>query len=262
MIDLHTHVLPGIDDGPATVEDSLAFARVAAAAGTTEIVATPHVTWDIANTAAIVAEGVASLQAAFDAEGIAIRLRTGGELAISRAVELDDEELRGLRLGGGEWILAECPLSAAAAGFEALLHHLQSRGNRIVLAHPERSPVIQRHPDKLRAFVDAGMLSSITAGSLTGRFGSTVQRFTHDLVVEGLVHNVASDAHDPRRRRPGMAGPIAEADEDLPGLADRTEWLCLDVPRAIFDGGPIPRPPGDTPQRRKRGLFRRGGRSR
>jgi hypothetical protein len=72
-----------------------------------------------------VAEGVAALQAELDAEGIAIRLRTGGELAIARAVELDDEELRGLRLGGGDWILAECPLSPSAAGFEALLHHLQ-----------------------------------------------------------------------------------------------------------------------------------------
>jgi len=264
VIDLHTHVLPGVDDGPATVEGSLELARLAAERGTTEIVATPHVSWDVPTSAATVAEGVAALQPRLDEEGIAIRLRTGGELAISRATELDDEELRGLRLGGGEWILAECPLSSAATGFDALLHHLQARGNRILLAHPERSPVLQRDPAKLRAFLDAGMLASITAGSLVGRFGSTVQRFTHDLVEEGLVHNVASDAHDARRRPPGMAGPLREADADLPGLADRTEWMCVDVPRAILDGGPVPRPPGDAPRRRSRHrrLLRRGGRSR
>ncbi len=262
MIDLHTHVLPGIDDGPATVEGSLELARAAADAGTTEIVATPHVTWEIANTAQTVAGGVAALQPQLDAAGIGIRLRTGGELAISRASDLDDDELARLRLGGGEWLLAECPLTSTAAGFETLLHRLQARGHRIVLAHPERSPVLQRSPDKLRAFVDAGMLTSITASSLTGRFGSTVQRFTHDLVVEELVHNVASDAHDTQRRPPGMAAAIAEADADLPGLAERTEWLCVDVPRAILDGGPVPRAPNDTPRRRKRGWFRRGGRSR
>ena len=102
-----------------------------------------------------------------------------------------------------------------------LLHHLQARGHRIVLAHPERSPALQRDPGKLAALVDAGMLCSITAGSLVGRFGSTVQRFTFDLVQEGLVHNVASDAHDARRRPPGMAEEITQADADLPGLAIR-----------------------------------------
>ena len=96
MIDLHSHVLPGIDDGPATLEGSLELARAAAAAGTTTLVATPHITWDLPNTGETVADGVAALQPAFDEAEIPIRIRTGGELAVSKAVELPDDELRAI----------------------------------------------------------------------------------------------------------------------------------------------------------------------
>ena len=262
MIDLHSHVLPGVDDGPATVEGSVELARRAAGAGTTELAATPHVTWEIPTTSATVADGVRALQAELDAAGVVLRLRTGGELAISKAAELDGDELEALRLGGGEWLLAECPLSSSATGFDTLLHQLQARGHRILLAHPERSPVLQRDPALLQGLVDAGMLCSVTAGSFVGLFGSTVQRFTFDLAEAGLVHNVASDAHDTRRRPPGVLGALTAADEDLPGLADRTEWMCVDVPRAILDGGPVPPAPGEPPRRRRRGLLRRASRRR
>lgn len=263
MIDLHTHVLPGIDDGPPTLEGSLELARVAAAGGTTTIVATPHVAWEYPTTSGAVRDGVAALQAELDAAGIPIQLRTGAEVAISRGSETDDDELRQLRLGGGEWLLAECPLSGSSVGFDGLLHGLMLRGHRIVLAHPERSPAIQRNPDLLEQLVRSGMLSSITAGSLRGDFGGTVRRFTIELLEQDLVHNIASDAHDARRRRPGMDGVLEAAEEELPGIGERFAWMTVDVPRAILDGGPIPRAPGEPPQRRRKlGLFRRGGRTR
>lgn len=262
MIDLHTHVLPGIDDGPPSVEGSLELARAAAAAGTTTLVATPHITWDLPNTGATVAEGVSALQPRFDEAGIPIQIRTGGELAVSKAVELSDDELRALRLGGGDWILAECPLSSWATGFEKLLHALQSRGHRVVLAHPERSPLLQRDIGLVRELVDAGMLSSITAGSMSGRFGTTVRKFTLDLLEQDLVHNVASDTHDAQRRPPGIGGAFASVERELPGISERQAWMTIDVPRAVLDGGPVPPAPTETPRRRRRGLFRRGGRSR
>ena len=262
MIDLHSHVLPGIDDGPASVEGSLAIARAAVEAGTTTLAATPHVTWDLPNTAATVAEGIAALQPVLDAAEIPLRLVAGGELAASRARELPEEELEGLRLGGGEWLLVECPLSVAAVGFDTLVYELQARRHRVLLAHPERSPALHREPERIEMLVDAGALCSITAGSLTGRFGSTVKRFTFDLVERGLVHNVASDAHDVVRRPPGMAAPLEEADGELPGLADHAEWLTVDVPDAILACAPVPPPPGPPPKRRRRGLLRRAGRSR
>lgn len=262
MIDLHTHVLPGIDDGPATVEGSLALARAAVADGATTLVATPHVTWEIQNDSAAIAAGVRDLQAELDRAGIALELRTGAEVAITRAFELDDEELARLRLGGGAWLLAECPLSSAAPGFDGALASIAARGHRIVLAHPERSPVMQRDPELLRRLVASGMLTSVTAGALLGRFGSTVQRFSLWMFEEDLVHNVASDAHDTRRRPPGIGEALAYADAQLPGVSERAEWLTMSVPRAMLAGDPIPDAPGPVPAKRRRGLFRRGARQR
>ncbi len=263
MIDLHTHVLPGIDDGPATVQGSIDLARGAVADGTTTLVATPHVTWDMPdNDAARIASAVAALEVELERAGVEVTLRTGGELAVTRAYELDEEELRALRLGGGEWLLAECPLSSSATGFDTTVQAIAGRGHRILLAHPERSPLLQRDPEMLRRLVADGMLTSVTAGALLGRFGSTVRRFALWMVEEDLVHSLASDAHDAVRRPPGLREAIAATDAELPGFADRAEWLTVGVPRAILDGGPIPDAPGAVPTRRRRGWFRRGARQR
>jgi protein-tyrosine phosphatase len=255
VIDVHSHVLPGIDDGPRTTQDALALARAAVAAGTTELVATPHVSWEFQTPSQVMRDGVVAMQAELDAAGVPLRLRTGAEVALTRAADLDDEELRALRLGGGEWLLAESPLTMAAPGLDLLLQRLQAQGHRVLLAHPERAPEFQRHPEMLERLVDAGMLTQITAGSLVGRFGSTVQRFTFDMVAAGLVHNVASDAHNADRRPPGLLAEIEQADAELPGLIDHAEWLCEQVPRAILDGGAIPPAPGPAPQRKRRRLF-------
>ena len=264
MIDLHTHVLPGIDDGPPTVEGSIELARRAAADGATTLVATPHITWDLPhNDAARIAAAVETLEGQLEQAGVDIAIRTGGELAVTRAFELSEEELRGLRLGGGEWLLVESPLSTVATGFDSALHAIAARGHRIVLAHPERSPLLQRDPELLRRLVGSGMLTSITGGALLGRFGSTVKRFALWMLESDLVHNVASDAHDAQRRPPGLREALAAADAALPGVADRAEWLTLSVPGAILDGGQIPDAPGPVPApRRRRGLLRRAARQR
>ena len=264
MIDLHTHVLPGIDDGPATVEGSIELARRAVDEGMTTLVATPHVTWDRpANDATSIAAATEALEAELEAARVPIELRTGGEVAITRAHELSDAELRALRLGGGDWLLAECPLSSVAAGFDAALYSIASRGHRIVLAHPERSPLLQKDPELLRRLVSSGMLTSVTAGALSGRFGSPVRNFALWMLREDLVHNVASDTHDAYRRPPGLREGLAAADATLQGVAERAEWMTVSVPRAILDGGPIPEAPSPPPApRRRRGLFRRAARQR
>lgn len=263
MIDLHTHVLPGIDDGPPSFEGSLALARGAVADGVTTLVATPHVSWEWPdNDAAGIAARVDALEAQLAEAGVDVTIRTGGELALTRAFELSDDELRGLRLGGGEWLLAECPLTTVATGFDTAVQALAARGHGIVLAHPERSPMLQGDPEVLRRLVEGGMLTSITAGSLLGRFGSTVKSFAFWMLEEDLVHNVASDAHDAARRPPGLGEALHAADAELPGVGERAEWLTVSVPRAILDGGPVPGPPAPPPARRRRGLLRRGGRQR
>jgi protein-tyrosine phosphatase len=262
VIDLHTHVLPGIDDGPPTVEASIELARAAVAEGTTTMVATPHVSWDYpANDAPRIAAAVEALEAELERAGVPIELRTGGEIAITRAHELEAAELRALRLGAGGWLLAEAPLGAATVGFDSALHVLAGGGHRIVLAHPERSPLFHHDPELLQRFVGDGMLTSVTAGAFTGRFGSTVKKYALWMLEEDLVHNIASDTHDLRRRPPGLRRGIEAAEAELPGAAERAEWMTVSVPDAILAGKPIPEPPSPAP-RRRRGLFRRVGRQR
>ncbi len=237
MIDLHCHILPGIDDGASTLEESLTMARLAVAAGTKTIVATPHVSWEWPdNDSRVIADKVTQVNEEILRAGLDLEVRPGAEIAMSRATELDEDELGALRLGGGEWLLIECPFVSSTAGFDGLLDDLLARGHRVVLAHPERCPAFQREPARLEAFLGKGMLASITAGSLVGRFGRTVKAFALDLMSTGMVDNVASDAHDAGPRRGPEIEPIlAEA-----GYAAQADWLSRAVPLAVVNGYAIP----------------------
>jgi protein-tyrosine phosphatase len=253
VIDLHCHILPGIDDGPATEEESLALARAAVDAGTRAIVATPHVSWDCpANTAASIASGVAQLQEALTREEIPLQLYTGAEIAMTRAAELADEELVALRLGGPDCthLLVECPLSLTAAGFDPLLALLRSRGHEIVLAHPERCPAFQRDVGAYERLIAQGMLGQVTAGSLVGRFGRAVQELADRLVREGLAQDIASDAHSVTQRPPSIRAELVEA-----GYAEQADWLAREVPHAVLTGTPLPFAP-PMPEPKPRGLKR------
>lgn len=247
MIDLHCHVLPGIDDGPKTIAGSLALARAAADAGIRTLVATPHVSWHYQNDAETIGGLVAELRALLSAEGVELELRAGAEVAMTRIDELEDDELARLRLGGGEWLLLEPPFSPIVTGLEGIVQEVRRRGNRVLLAHPERCPAFHRDPRMLASLVRSGVLTSITAGSLVGRFGATVRRFALELVNDELVHNVASDAHDLAGRAPGIAAELEHA-----GLAPVAEWLTEAIPAAILDGGEIPpRPALASPRPRQ-----------
>jgi protein-tyrosine phosphatase len=238
VIDLHFHLLPGIDDGPQDLDDAVALARAAASAGVDTIVATPHVSWEWENSPRTIAESVRRMDAQLAQLAIRVRVRAGAEIALTRAIELSDAELRRLTLGGGPWLLIEPPHILAAVGIEGLLAHLQQRGHRIVLAHVERCPAFIDDIEMLDRLVQGGVLASITAGSLVGRFGGTVERFAHRLVTSGLIHNVASDAHDCDRRAPGLSLELASA-----GLGEQAAWLTEDVPAAILAGHQIPPAP-------------------
>jgi protein-tyrosine phosphatase len=250
MIDLHTHVLPGIDDGPETIEGSVELARAAVAAGTRTLVATPHVSWTYPNDPNTIGERVEELRARLDAEDIPLDVRAGAELAMTRLIDMRAEELAPLRLGGGGWLLVEPPFSPTVTGLQPLLFDLQRQGHGILLAHPERCPAFHREPELLREFVHEGVLTSITAGSLVGRFGGEVRRFALKLAREQLIHNVTSDTHDTVRRPPGVSAELRQA-----GLEPLEEWLTDQVPAAILSGAEIPaRPevelPGIAPARR------------
>ncbi len=256
MIDLHCHVLAGIDDGPDAIEGSLALARAAARAGTRTIVATPHVSWSYPNTAETIARLVLELNERLAAEEVALDVRAGAEIAMTRVGDIPTEELGLLSLGGGPWLLVEPPFAPVASGLDTLLLELQGDGHRIVLAHPERCPAFHRDPEMLAELVRGGIVTSITAGSLVGQFGEQARRFALTLVRQGMVHNVASDAHDETQRPPGVAREL-----EYSGLAPLADWLTQAVPSAILEGKQSipPRPAVELPDlgKARRSWWRR-----
>jgi protein-tyrosine phosphatase len=259
MIDLHCHALAGVDDGPGTIEDSLALVRTAAAAGTRTIVATPHVNRLYSNSAATIALRVEELNERLASAETAVEIRPGAEIALTSIVDIDPAQLARMGLGGSRWLLVEPPFTPVASNFDALLLDIHRRGHRVVIAHPERCAALRGNPKMLGSLVRAGMLTSVTASSLVGRFGDEARRFALALAREELLHNVASDAHDHSTRPPGMAAEL-----DRAGLGALTEWLTQAVPAAILEGAEtIPPRPSTAglrlrPARRRRWLPQRG----
>ena len=241
MIDLHCHVIPGIDDGPETIEDSLALCEAARAAGTDTIVATSHVNWDYPTIDAVVIHtGLARLNAAVGEAAIGLRLRPGAEMGLSRVADLSDAEVGVLRLGGGPYALVECPHQGGTViGIEDSLRAFAKRGHLILLAHPERSPTFRKHPRMLGGLLADGMLSCITARSLTGDYGRSVQAYAWQLLEQGLVHAIASDAHDLVRRPPDLGPALDSAGLD----GGQIEYFTGEAPSAILAGEPVPEPP-------------------
>ena len=256
MIDLHSHILPGLDDGPEAVDESILVARLAAFDGAARIYATPHVREDHPYALDEIAARTHALNRRLEAEHIEIEVVAGAEVALTRVQDLDDATLASLCLGESSAMLVESPYGEASDVLENTLFNIQVRGFRPVLAHPERCPAFQKNPERLQRIVDRGVRTSVTAGSMAGRFGRTVQRFTSTLFERGLVHTVASDAHDSKRRPPGLQPGFKVLDRDIPGLLAAIEHFTSDGPRALLAGDEPPGPPTLAPPKRR--FLRRG----
>jgi protein-tyrosine phosphatase len=258
VIDLHCHVLPGLDDGPPDMDAAVMVARLAAADGTRTMVATPHIREDYPFDIELIAERTASLNDRLAQDGIDLGVVPGGEVALSRLSQLTQEELGRVSLGSSRSVLVESPYQEATDMVEDTLFNLQVGGWHPVLAHPERSPSFMKDPDRLEALVERGILCSVTAASMAGRFGRTVQRFTRLLFERGMVHDVASDAHDIRRRAPGLTAGFRLLDQQLPGVLDQMEWFTSSAPTALLEDKPLPaRPILEPPRRGVLGALRR-----
>jgi protein-tyrosine phosphatase len=253
LIDLHCHILFALDDGPADLEASLELARTASGTGTRTIVATPHVRDDYPFDLALIPQRTAEVNRALRSEGIDLHVLSGGEVSLSRAPEMSDDELRSVALGGGPYLLVESPYTHATDLLERQLFDLQLRGFQVLLAHPERSPSFLSDASRLASLVQRGFACSVTAASLTGRFGRTVRRFSVELLRAGLVHDVASDAHDAVARTPDLAAGLRAVDQDVPGALEALDWFTVEAPAAILSGSPL----GSPPQLRGGGGWRR-----
>jgi protein-tyrosine phosphatase len=248
VIDLHSHILPGVDDGVQTLEEARDLARRAAEDGVTAIAATPHVRADYPTTAARMEQGVEELRRDFAAHGINVEILRGGELDLERLGLIEEGELRRFTIAGGDqYLLLEFPYYGWPLALEPTIVSLRSRRLTAIVAHPERNADVQDRPERLEAAVDLGALIQVTAASVDGRLGQTSKRTAERLIELGLVHMIASDAHHPEIREAGLAA-AAEAIGD-PSLA---RYLTLEVPQAVVEGEPVERPP-----RRKRGRRRR-----
>ena len=250
MIDLHTHILPGVDDGSASLEQSVAMAQAAVADGIDLVAATPHVRDDYPTSADRMEAVVFQVREALVAAGVPLEVRTGGEIALERLPSLHEGELRRLGLGGNpDYLLLEFPYYGWPLDLAQQIFALRMRNVVPVLAHPERNREVQATPERLRPLVEQGALVQVTAASIDGRLGRQSRATGLDLIKRGLVHLLASDAHAPELRSIGLSSAAGELGDD--SLA---AWLTQGVPAAIVAGEPLP----DRPEqpRLRRGLLR------
>jgi protein-tyrosine phosphatase len=254
---MHAHILPGIDDGPAELEESLAMARAAADCGIATIASTPHLRADFPRVKIDeLTDRCGALRQAIERERIPIGLVSGAEVSVSWAAEADDDQLvlASYEHRGAD-LLIETPLSWLVV-CEWIVDKLQALGYRITLGHPERSRDFQRDDTPLRALVERGVLLQIDADSLLGATSNTRnRRFARRLLREGLAHAIASDGHRARSWRPvtRLAAAVAAATE-LVG-AERAGWMAEAAPSAIVNGAELPPAPPITKQRRRQRLF-------
>ena len=209
LVDLHTHILPELDDGPREQSLSCTMARAWVEDGVTKVFATPHgFSPSYHAHPDTIRKFVAKLSRELSQQGIPLDLQIGMELRYHR--EMFAHLLRGsaICLGGKtegpRFLLLEFPTREWPDETNELIYELKYREITPIIAHPERNLVAQRHPDKVAEAVEEGAWMQLTAGSITGEFGPMCQKVSRKWIGGGLVHIVASDAHDPQIRKPGL----------------------------------------------------------
>jgi protein-tyrosine phosphatase len=262
MIDLHCHLLPGIDDGAPDEETALAMARIAVGDGITFTACTPHIYPGLyENNTRVIRERVAALQVRLDDEGIVLRLTSGADAHLTP--ELLDRLKAGTAptLNGGRYFLLEPPHHVAPPRFEEAVFNFLVTGYIPVITHPERLSWINTHYEVFQKLAQRGAWMQVTSGSLTGRFGNGAKYWGERMLDEGLVHILGTDAHSIRRRAPLLAEG-QQAAEKYVGK-EEAHRLVYERPRAILDDvapgqvAPIPALLADGQRPKKPGFWRR-----
>lgn len=257
-VDIHSHLLPEIDDGPPDLEQSLAMARAAVASGIGTIAATPHVHPQFPDVHIDqIAGRCEQLRQAFELEGIPLAVVPGAEVSLVWAIDATDEQLSLASYGQyGRDLLIETPFSRVV-GLDRFIHQLQAKGFRVTLGHPERSPQFQNDLSPLHALVEQGVLLQLNAESLLGsgkRRGN--ERAARGLLDRGLAHVIASDGHRGTGWRPvTRLAEAVRAAAELIGT-ERAHWMAQAAPAAILEGAPLPIPPPIHKVGGRRRLFR------
>lgn len=250
FVDIHCHLIPGIDDGPDTWPQSLEMAKIALADGIDTIIATPHQMGNhVENRGQTIRQRVMELQQRLSDQQLPLRILPGADVRIEP--NLVEEIQRGNVLTLADHrkhVLLELPHEIYFP-LEPVLDQLRRAGITGILSHPERNRGLLEQPQLVPALVDYGCLMQITADSLLGTFGSTVRRMSESLLAKGCVHFLASDAHGVKSRKPRLHAAYQRVAE-LAG-AETAIRLCHTNPQAVVDGLPVERV---RQQRRKRGV--------
>jgi protein-tyrosine phosphatase len=246
VIDLHCHILPGMDDGAPDAAVSLEMARMSVADGVTVLACTPHILPGLYHNAGPkIRTATLELQQRLDEEGIVLRLVAGADVHMVPDLAAGLEEGRLLSLADTRYVLVEPPHHVAPLRLEQFFFDLVVAGHVPVLTHPERLSWIEAQYPAVKRLVRAGVWMQVTAGSLSGAFGRSAQYWAHRMLDEGCVHILATDAHDARRRPPNLS-----AGRDLAAKrvgAEEAEHLVVTRPMGILEnvppaGLPVPAP--------------------
>lgn len=247
MYDIHAHILPDVDDGARTMPEAVEMARIASENGTVTILATPHKR-DVSERSSI--EAIKGRMSDFvqelSAQDINLEVLLGMENHLDLELPEDFEQGHALRINQSRYALVEMPFFGHPNYMEDVLFQIQLQGITPVLAHPERIEAIQRDADLLRTFVERGMLTQITSGSIVGHFGRSVRRFTHTLLRRGLVHIVSSDTHMPKGPRSPQLKEGLSAATKIVG-EEKSLSMFIDTPRDVLQDLPVKiEPPGES----------------
>jgi len=254
MIDLHSHVLPGFDDGAKDWDMAVEMCRIAAADGITQMAATPHIKEGIYDPEkktimAAVAELNQRISGSLDLE-----ILLGADVHFSAELPMKVGMGSIPLINNRNYLLLELPANAIPLGLRQLIFELRLRGVFPILTHPERNTAIQGQEERLREFINGGALVQITAMSLTGEFGAAAKKSAERMIGLNLVHNMASDAHSTEVRPPVLSAAVAQVSR-MAG-AGVAEMLVSTIPAAIVRGDTVDLPDLPTMRRHHRSFWR------
>ncbi len=239
MIDLHCHILNGVDDGAGSLDEAIAMAEIAVADGIRTIVATPHTTnGNYDNRPAFVVQAVKELQEVLDHAEIPLQLLPGAEVHfVPDLVEQLRQEKIGT-LNNSRYLLLELPPTLSFEGCKQEMFSLRLEGVVPILAHPERHPPFQKDMNPLFELVEMGVLCQLTAQSITGAFGRAIRKMAERMVRSNLVHILASDAHSSHCRVPELQAGVDRV-RRLTENREKAENMVTAIPAAILNDNAV-----------------------